>query len=177
MFLTRKPKFHRFRNQMNNSRKKKSRKNNFPMILCFPSAMSHMHKSTKMGFPGNQLKITQLHQNITSSEMVVRGWYMTHFWPQGPPKLQKIGLGWFPQLTRPPRADLRIFRIFLEISRCTPNPRKTEFLDFRVRKKCSKIYFFNFFWNFQKIWYFSSILVYLHRAYSQRIKNNNLLKS
>ena len=83
------------------------------------------------------------------------------FWPQGPPRLQKIGLGWFPQLARPPRTDLRFFSIFSEISRWAVEPRKTEFLDFRVRKKCSKIDFFKMFWNSQKIWYLSSILVKL----------------
>ena len=99
------------------------------------------------------------------------------FWPQGPPKLQKIGLGRFPQLVRPPWADLQISRIFLEISTSATDPRKTEFLDFRVRKKCSKNNFFKICLKFPKIWYLSSILVYLHRAYSQQIKNNNPLKS
>ena len=46
------------------------------------------------------------------------------FWPQRPPKLQKIGLGWFPQLARPPRADLRFFSIFSEISFWATGPRK-----------------------------------------------------
>ena len=32
-----------------------------------------------MGFPGNRPKMVQLHNNITSSKMVVRGWYMPHF--------------------------------------------------------------------------------------------------
>jgi len=36
------------------------------------------------------------------------------FWPQGPPELKKIGLGWFPQLTRPPRTDSRFFLNFFE---------------------------------------------------------------
>ena len=39
--------------------------------------MSHMHKSTKMGFPRNQPEMVQLHKNITSSKMVVRGWHTT----------------------------------------------------------------------------------------------------
>ena len=55
------------------------RKNYFPWNVIFSPEMSHIHTSTKMGFPGNQPKMIQLHQNITSSEMVVRGWYMTRF--------------------------------------------------------------------------------------------------
>ena len=72
------------------------------------------------------------------------------FWPQGPPKLQKIGLGWFPQLTRSPRADLRIFRIFLEISRCTPNPRKPSSWTSESEKNVWKLIFSKIFWNFKK---------------------------
>ena len=34
------------------------------------------------------------------------------FWSQGPPKLQKTGLGWFPRLARPLRPDLRNSRFF-----------------------------------------------------------------
>ena len=79
MLFTQKPKFHSLRYQMNSSSIKSSRKNNFPRILCFPSAMSHIHKSTKMGFSRNQPKMAQLHKNTTSSKMVVRGWYMTYF--------------------------------------------------------------------------------------------------
>ena len=93
------------------------------------------------------------------------------FWPQGPPELRKKCLGWFSQLTRPPRTDLRFFAIFSRISSWAADPRKTEFLDFRVRKKCSKIDFFKMFWIFQKIWNLSSILICLHLAYSQYIKN------
>ena len=40
--------------------------------------MSHICTSAKNWFSGNQPKIPQLHKNTTSSEMVVRGWYMTH---------------------------------------------------------------------------------------------------
>ena len=60
--------------------------------------MSHMHKSTKMGFPGNQPKITKLHQNIISSEMVVRGWYMTHFDRRDPLNSKKLVWGGFHNL-------------------------------------------------------------------------------
>ena len=79
LFLTPKPKFHRLRNQMNSSSKKMSQTYYFPRIFGFPSAMSHIHKSTKMRFPGNQPKMPHLHRKTTSSEMVVRDWYMTYF--------------------------------------------------------------------------------------------------
>ena len=79
MFLTQKPKFPIPRTLMDISQKKMSLKNNFPRILCFSPEISHIHKSTKMGFQGNQPKMAQLRNNITSSKMVVRGWYMTHF--------------------------------------------------------------------------------------------------
>ena len=46
------------------------------------------------------------------------------FWPQGPPKLRKIGLGWIPQLTRPLRTDSRFFSIFSRISFWTTGPPK-----------------------------------------------------
>ena len=55
------------------------RKNYFPRILCFSPAISQIHKSTKMRFPRNQPEMVQLHKNITSSKMVVRSLYMTHF--------------------------------------------------------------------------------------------------
>ena len=122
--MTPKPKFHRLRNQMNSSSKKMSQTNYFPRIFGFPSAMSHIHKSTKMRFPGNQPKMPHLHRNITSSEMVVRGWYMTYFDRRYLTISKKIGLGWFPRLTRPPRTDSRFFRIFSRISSWATDPRK-----------------------------------------------------
>ena len=79
MFLTQKPKFPLARDLKNISQKIISRKNDFPRKLCFPSAMSQTRTSTKMGFPGNQPKMVQLHGPITFSKMVVRGWYMPHF--------------------------------------------------------------------------------------------------
>ena len=79
MFFLQKPKFHRSRDLISNSRKKMSRTNYFPWQNSFPSAMSHIRTSTKMGFPGIEAKMLELHDHITSSKMVVRGWYMTHF--------------------------------------------------------------------------------------------------
>ena len=95
MCMTQKPKFHRLRNWMNTSRKKFERKNNFPKRLCFPSAMSRFHKSTKMGFPRNPPKMVEFHENRKSSEMVVRGWYMTHFDRRDLQKSKKLFWGRF----------------------------------------------------------------------------------
>ena len=117
MLFTQKPKFHRLRNQMNISSKKSSRKNNFPRILCFPSAMSHIHISTKNGISGKSAEYGQTSQKNNFFENGRMRLVYDSFWPQGPPKLQKIGLGWFPQLTRPPRPDSWFFRIFSEISK------------------------------------------------------------
>ena len=55
------------------------RKNYFPWNVIFSPEISHIHTPTKIGFPRNKPKMHQLHKNTTSSKMVVRGWYMTHF--------------------------------------------------------------------------------------------------
>ena len=65
-------------NPIDISQKILRRKNNFPWNVIFSPEMSHICTSAKIGFPGNQPKMPQLHKNTTSSEMVVRGWYMTH---------------------------------------------------------------------------------------------------
>ena len=66
-------------NLLDISQKILRRKNYFPRILCFSPAISLIHKSTKMRFPRNQPEMVQLHKNIASSKIVVRGWYMTLF--------------------------------------------------------------------------------------------------
>ena len=49
-------------------------------------------------------------------------------WSQGPPRLQKTGLGWFPRLARPLRPDLRNFSIFFQkLSHPAIFPRFPEF--------------------------------------------------
>ena len=63
------------------------------------------------------------------------------FWSQGPPKLQKTGLGWFPQLARPLRADLRIFPIFSKISPGQPISKKVIFLTSESEKMIENDFF------------------------------------
>ena len=78
--MTQKPKFHRSGDLKNISQKIISRKNYFPWNVSFFAAIWHTRTSTKMRFPGNQPKMVQLHGPITFSKMVVRGWYMPHFY-------------------------------------------------------------------------------------------------
>ena len=114
--MTQKPKFHRLRDQMNNSRNKYQDKIIFSNFYGFPSAMSHFHKSTKTRFPENPSKVVQLHNYIKSSEMVVRGWYMTHFDRRDILNSKKIGLGWYCNYSDSSVLILRNFSIFSEIS-------------------------------------------------------------
>ena len=100
--------------------------------------MVHIRKPTQMGFPENRPKMPQLHGPIIFSKMDVRGWHMPHFDRRDLLKLQKTGLGWFPQLARPMWADLRNFPIFSEISPGQPISKKSDFFDFGVRKNDRK---------------------------------------
>ena len=84
---------------MNDSRKKKNVKNDFLNFFGFLSAKSHFHKSTKTRFPENPSKVIQLHNYIKSSEMVVRGWYMTHFDRRDVLNTEKICLDGFRNLS------------------------------------------------------------------------------
>ena len=63
------------------------------------------------------------------------------FLSQGPPNLQKTGLGRFPQLARPLRADLRIFSIFSEISIWAADSQKTIFLTSESEKMIENYFF------------------------------------
>ncbi len=128
--MTQKPKFHRLRDQIDNSRKKYQDKIIFSNFYGFPSAMSHFHKSTKTRFPENPSKVVQLHNYIKSSEMVVRGWYLTHFDRRDILNSKKIGLGWFCDFSGVTVLILRIFTIFLEISSWTAGEGKNIFPTF-----------------------------------------------
>ena len=99
------------------------------------------------------------------------------FWPQGPPKLQKIGLGWFPPFVRHPRTDLRFFSDFSRISSWDVGPRKQIFQPVESEKNVRKLIFFQISHFSQKLWYFSSILVYSHRSYSQYSRSLSFLKA
>ena len=144
MFMTQKPKFHQARNLTNISQKIISRKNYFPRNYGFPSAMSHTRTSTKIRFPGNRPEMLQLRDHITSSKMVVRGWYMTHFDRTDLLNSKKQVWGGFrnlPDLGGPICDFSHFFRKF----RSGWLVAKNRFFDFRVRKNDRKLLFFNFF--------------------------------
>ena len=99
------------------------RKNYFPSSIIFSPAMSHILISTKMGFSINQPKMGQLHKNTTSSEMVVRGWYTTHFDRRDLLNSKKLCWGGFPNLRGLP-GPIRDFSRFFRGFR--PRPRIIE---------------------------------------------------
>ncbi len=72
------------------------------------------------------------------------------FWPQGPPKLQKIGLGWFPPFVRHPRTDLRFFSDFSRNSSWDVDPRKQIFQPVESEKNVRKWFFSKCFETFKK---------------------------
>ncbi len=118
MCMTQNPRFSRLRNQMSNFRKKIERKNNFPKRLCFPSAMSCFRYSKKMRFPEIPEKMVELHNCIKSSEMVIRGRYMTHFDRRDLLKSKKLVWDRFHNifaLPGPIREFSRFFRKFRRI--------------------------------------------------------------
>ena len=148
---------------MDNSRNQILRKNNFPSLPNFFFDLSHIFKFAKMRFRGNPRKTPEFHQSKKSSKMVVWGWYMTHFDRRDLLKCEKLVLDRFrniPVLPDPICKIFRFFRNFHQISQVL----KMRFFGL----SSPKIFFKN---NFHqickfslKLWYFSSILVYLHRA-------------
>ena len=100
---------------------------------------------------------------IIMLKMVVRFWLIfivkngrarlvyDSFWSQGPPRLQKIGLGWFLQLARPLRADLRNFpnKKFGNFT-WAADIKKKWFFWLQSPKKWSKINLFSNFFDFSK---------------------------
>ena len=102
-----------------------------------------------MRFPENPLKILQLRDHITSSKMVVRGWYMTHFDRSDLLNSKKISLGGFcnlPDLCGPICEFSRFFRKF------HPGPliTKNRFFYLSSPKKMFENDFFQLFLNFPK---------------------------
>ena len=118
-------------------------------MLIFFTPMSHTRTSTKMGFPGNQPKMVQLHGPITFSKMVVRGWYMPHFDRRNLLNSKKQVWGGFrtlPDLCGPICELSRFFRKFHLSSRY----QKKWFFWLQSPKKWSKINFFQIFLKLPK---------------------------
>ena len=136
-------------NPIDISQKILRRKNYFPRILCFSPAMSHIHKSTKMRFPGNRPKMPQLLKNIISSKMVVRGWYITHFDRRDLLDSEKNVWGGFPNFPdhSGPICDFsRFFREFRGGPRILEKPSSWTY---ESEKMIKNRFFFNFI-NFPK---------------------------
>ena len=149
MFMTQNHKFPLARDLKNISQKIISRKNYFPWNVSFFAAIWHTRTSTKMGFPGNQPKMVQLHGPITFSKMVVRGWYMPHFDRRDLLNSKKQVWGGFrnlPGLYGPICEIFRFFRKFHLGSRY----QKKWFFWLQSPKKWSKITFFSNFFDFSK---------------------------
>ena len=125
------------------------RKNDFPSNNSFSPAMSHIHKSTKMRFPGNRPKMPQLLKNIISSKMVVRGWSMTLFDCRDLLNSEKNvwgGFPNFPDLSGPICDFSRFFREFRGGPRILEKP---SFWTSESEKNVQKSIFFQFH-NFSK---------------------------
>ena len=136
---------------MGNSRKIIPRKNYFPWFNSFLSPRSYVHKSTKTRFPENPSKVVQLQNYITSWKMVVRSWYMTHFdrrdLLKSKKKLFRIDSATYPASPARFSKFFDFFGIFAKFRRFW----KSDFLNFRVRKKSSKMIFIkfpSFLWNY-----------------------------
>ena len=150
---------------MNNSRNIIYAKNNFLEFFGFLSTKSHSRISPKMWFSGNLPEKVKFPKYIKSSEMVVRGWNMTHFDRRDLLKYKKIGLGWFCYLSDLQEPICEISDFFPQFSLWSSNSWKSSARTFDLEFFFSKIDFYQIFWISLKLWYFSSILVYLHWVY------------
>ena len=121
--MTQNLKFPSLRDWMDSSRKIIPRKIVFPWNNSFLSDMSHVHKSTKMRFPGNPPKVVQLQNSRKSAKMVVWGWYMTHFDRKNFLNSKKICLGGFRNLSDLQRSIREFLGFFWEISSVAQNPK------------------------------------------------------
>ena len=148
---------------MDISRKTMSRKYNFPCLPNFPTDLSWICKSTKMGFPGYPPKMAEFHNYRKPSKMVVWGWYMTHFDRRDLLNSKKLVLDRFRNLPDLPGPICKIFRFFRNF-RQIPQVLKIRFFWLSSPKKIFKNNFYQISKFSLKLCYFSSILVYLHRA-------------
>ena len=159
IFISRNFFFPRARNIKNISQKINSRKNYFFKNLNFLKAVSYIHKSTKMRFPGNRPEMLKLHYHITSSKMVVRGWYMTHFDRRDLLNSKKQVWGGFRNLPDLCGPICEFSRFFSKISSCAADRKISIFLTFESEKNVQKLCFsiiFNFPQNYDTLapfWY------------------------
>ena len=131
-------------NQMNISQKILRRENYFPWNVIFSPEMSHICTSAKIGFPGNQPKIPQLHKNTTSSEMIVRGWYMTHIDRRDLLNSKKKGWGGFHNLSGLPGPICDFSRFFWGFRAAPQILEKPSSWTSESEKNVRKLIFFKF---------------------------------
>ncbi len=127
--------FPRARNIKNISQKVNLRKNDFFKNLNFLKLVSHIHKHLQIdqnAISGNSAENSPTSRPHNFFRNGRTRLVYDSFWPQG--QVKKICLGWFPQLVRPLRADLRIFSIFSKISPWTADPQKQIFRTFESEK-------------------------------------------
>ena len=97
----------------------------------------------KCGFPGNRSKMPQLHKIRKSSEMVVRGWYMTHFDRRDLLHSKKQVWGGFRNYSDLQKPICEKFSIFSEISVWAAGSRKPIFLTSESEIFFEKLFFDN----------------------------------
>ena len=73
--------------------------------MVFPLQCHTFANRRKCDFRVIRQEMAKLQNYIKSSEMVVRGWYMTHFDRRDVLNTKKICLDEFPQLIRHPEVD------------------------------------------------------------------------
>ena len=128
----------------------------------------------KCDFTEISQKMDQLHKSRKSSEMVVRGWYRTHFDRRDFLKTKKISLGGFATFP----TYMCWFAIFHDFfGNFVLRGWWVEKIFFQL--STPKFFFKNWFSSkplfLVKLWYFSFILVYSLLAYCHLIKNAKFL--
>ena len=128
---------------MNYSGNKICAKNYFHEIFGFFPSKSQIRKSSKVGFPENAPKIAQFHKHRKSSEMVVRGWYMTHFDRRDLLQSKKQVWGGFRNLSDLPNPIREFSQFFWEISTEAQEPKTPSAPTFESDIFFQKLFFDN----------------------------------
>ena len=128
--------------------------------IVFPLRCHDFANLQKIRLPEIPPNMARLHKYRKSSEMVVRGWYMTHFDRRNVLNSEKLGFGRFRTFSDHQRS---IFDFSMFFPRILPNfkcPEKPVFSWSESQKRGGKWFFanfFDFFWNYDTlapIWYF-----------------------
>ena len=109
--------------------------------MVFPLQCHTFANRRKCDFREIRQEMVEFQNYIKSSEMVVRGWYMTHFDRRDILNYKKIGLGWYCNYSDSYVLILRIFSIFYGNFVLSRKSSKTDFSNFRLRIFFSKMIF------------------------------------